>query len=258
VFKNGNLRVGTLLTFLLGFGLFGSTFIIPVYTQSTLGWSAFQAGMLMVPSAVATAFLMPIIGKILSKGVPQQLLISMGMLFFAIFCFWGYFILTNDTAGHNLFWILVTRGIGLPLLFIPVTTLSLSTLKGPEIGQGIAFTAMMRQLGGSFGIALITTFLARRNMFHRSDLVTDLNVNNPAVAARVHSLQQGFISNGFTPDIALKSAYKALDYSVTAQANVLSYMDIFYYLGILFLVCIPFMLFVKRGKPAAIIADSLH
>jgi DHA2 family multidrug resistance protein len=258
VLKNGNLRVGTLLTFLLGFGLFGSTFIIPVYTQSTLGWTAFQSGMLMVPSAVATAFLMPIIGRILSKGIPQQLLISMGMLFFAIFCFWGYFILTSDTAGHDLFWMLVIRGIGLPLLFIPVTTLSLSTLKGPEIGQGVAFTAMMRQLGGSFGIALITTFLARRNMFHRSELVTDLNVNNPAVAARVHSLQQGFISTGFTPDIALKSAYKALDYSVTAQANVLSYMDIFYYLGILFLVCIPFMLFVKRTKSAVIVADSHH
>ena len=164
--------------------------------------------------------------------------------------------LGTERSGND--WILVVRGIGLPLLFIPVTTLSLSTLKGPEIGQGVAFTAMMRQLGGSFGIALITTFLARRNMFHRSTLVTDLNVNNPAVAARVHGLQQGFISTGLTPDIALKSAYKSLDYSVTAQANVLSYMDIFYYLGIIFLVCIPFMLFVKRTKPTAILADSLH
>src|SRR5450631_4246634 len=160
VLKNGNLRVGTLLTFLLGFGLFGSTFIIPVYMQSTLGWTAFQSGMLMVPSAVATAFLMPVIGKILSKGVPQQLLISMGMLFFAIFCFWGYFILTNDTGTQSLFWMLVVRGVGLPLLFIPVTTLSLSTLRGAEIGQGVAFTGMMRQVGGSFGVALITTFMA--------------------------------------------------------------------------------------------------
>src|SRR4029077_2236330 len=149
VLKNGNLRVGTMLTFLLGFGLYGSTFIIPVYTQSTLGWTAFQSGMLMVPAAVTTAFLMPVIGIILSKGVPQQFLVSLGMLVFAMFCFWGYFILTNATPSENFFWMLVTRGVGLPLLFIPITSLSLSTLKGPEIGQGVAFTGMMRQVGGS-------------------------------------------------------------------------------------------------------------
>src|SRR5580704_16674174 len=126
VLKNGNLRIGTGLTFLLGFGLYGSTFIIPVYTQSTLGWTAFQSGMLMVPAAITTAFLMPIVGIILSKGVPQQFLVSMGMLIFAVFCFWGYFILTNSTPTEKFFWMLVTRGVGLPLLFIPITSLSLS------------------------------------------------------------------------------------------------------------------------------------
>src|SRR5277367_345484 len=151
VLKNGNLRIGTGLTFLLGFGLYGSTFIIPVYTQSTLGWTAFQSGMLMVPSAITTAFLMPIIGIILTKGVPQQFLVSMGMLIFAFFCFWGYFILTNATPAQDFYWMLVIRGVGLPLLFIPITSLSLSSLKGPEIGQGVAFTGMMRQVGGSFG-----------------------------------------------------------------------------------------------------------
>jgi DHA2 family multidrug resistance protein len=258
VLKNGNLRIGTGLTFLLGFGLYGTTFIIPVYTQSTLGWTAFQSGMLLVPAAVTTAFLMPVIGKILSKGVPQQFLVSMGMLFFAIFCFWGYFILTNSTPTENFFWMLVTRGVGLPLLFIPITSLSLSTLKGPEIGQGVAFTGMMRQVGGSFGVAIITTFMARQNMEHRSDLVSKLNVDNPYVMARVHSMQQGFIAKGIQPDIALKSAYKALDFSVTSQANVLSYMDVFYYLGILFIFCIPFVLFVKRGKKKLDLSEALH
>src|SRR3984893_4259367 len=108
VLKNGNLRIGTGLTFLLGFGLYGSTFIIPVYTQSTLGWTAFQSGMLLVPAAITTAFLMPVIGIILSKGVPQQFLVSMGMLIFAIFCFWGFSILTNSTPEENFFWMLVT------------------------------------------------------------------------------------------------------------------------------------------------------
>jgi len=258
VLKNGNLRIGTGLTFLLGFGLYGSTFIIPVYTQSTLGWTAFQSGMLMVPAAITTAFLMPIVGVILSKGVPQQFLVSMGMLIFAIFCFWGYFILTNSTPEENFFWMLVTRGVGLPLLFIPITSLSLSTLKGAEIGQGVAFTGMMRQVGGSFGVALITTFMARQNMFHRSTLVSKLDVNNPAVIGHVHAIQQGFIAKGMQPDVALQSAYKAMDYSISSQANVLSYMDVFYYLGILFLICIPFVLFVKRSKVPAALPGGAH
>src|SRR5207344_190066 len=203
VLKNGNLRIGTGLTFLLGFGLYGSTFIIPVYTQSILGWTAFQSGMLLVPAAITTAFLMPVIGKILSKGVPQQFLVSLGMLFFAMFCFWGYFILTNATPSENFFWMLVTRGVGLPLLFIPITSLSLSTLKGPEIGQGVAFTGMMRQVGGSFGVAIITTFMARQNMLHRNNMVSNLDINNPAVINRVHIMQQGFVAKGYTPDVAL-------------------------------------------------------
>jgi len=258
VLKNGNLRIGTGLTFLLGFGLYGSTFIIPVYTQSTLGWTAFQSGMLMVPAAITTAFLMPITGIILSKGVPQQFLVSMGMLIFACFCFWGYFILTNSTPEENFFWMLVTRGVGLPLLFIPITSLSLSTLKGPEIGQGVAFTGMMRQVGGSFGVALITTFMARQNMFHRSALVSKLSVDDPAVSARVQAIRHGFIAKGMQPDVALHSAYKALDYTVTAQANVLSYMDVFYYLGLLFLICIPFALFVKRSKQKTGMSEAMH
>jgi len=258
VLKNGNLRIGTGLTFLLGFGLYGSTFIIPVYTQSTLGWTAFQSGMLMVPAAVTTAFLMPIIGKILSKGVPQQFLVSMGMLFFAIFCFWGFSILTNSTPEQNFFWMLVTRGVGLPMLFIPITSLSLSTLKGPEIGQGVAFTGMMRQVGGSFGVALITTFMARQVMFHRSTLVSKLSTDDPAVMARVHGMQQMFMSKGMPANTALQSAYKALDYTLSGQAAVLSYMDVFYYLGILFLICIPFVLFVKRSKQKMDLSEAMH
>lgn len=248
VLKNGNLRIGTVLTFILGFGLYGSTFIIPIYTQSTLGWTAEQSGMLMVASSVTTAFMMPVIGQLLQKGVKQQFLVSFGMLFFALFCFWGYNILTNDTGSEAFFWMLVVRGAGMAMLFIPITTLSLSTLKGAEIGQGVAFTGMMRQVGGSFGVAIITTFMARQNMNHRSNLVSKLNIFDPVVQNRVNVLQHGFMAKGMQPDVALKSAYKAIDYAVTTQANVQTYMDVFYYLGIIFIICIPFILFVKGNK----------
>src|SRR3954471_24179932 len=174
VLQNGNLRVGTILSFILGFGLYGSTFIIPLYTQSTLGWTATQSGMLMIPAALTTAFMMPIIGQLLQRGVPQQYLVALGMLLFFVYSFWGYKIITPDTSKDAFFWMLILRGLGMGMLFIPITTLSLSTLKGQQIGQGAAFTGMMRQLGGSFGVATITTFLARQNMVHRNDLVANL------------------------------------------------------------------------------------
>jgi DHA2 family multidrug resistance protein len=259
VLKNGNLRVGTILSFILGFGLYGSTFIIPLYTQATLGWTATQAGMLMIPSSLMTAFMMPIIGQMLQRGVKQQYLVAFGMLIFFTFCFWGYKILTPDTAESSFFWMLILRGLGMGMLFIPITTLALSTLKGREIGEGASFTGMMRQLGGSFGIAAITTFMARRNMQHRSDLVNNLDINSPAVQNRVTALQHSFIAKGMAPNKALESAHKMLDYSVMKQAAVLSYMDVFLYIGVMFLICIPFVLVVKGNKRKKVdMSEAMH
>jgi DHA2 family multidrug resistance protein len=259
VLKNGNLRVGTVLSFIMGFGLYGSTFIIPLYTQSTLGWTAQQSGALMIPAALTTAFMMPIIGKLLQKGVPQQYLVAAGMGLFFLYSFWGYKIISPDTGADAFFWMLIVRGLGMGLLFIPITTLSLSTLKGQQIGQGAAFTGMMRQLGGSFGIALITTFLAQQNVVHRSDLVSKLDVNSFTVQQRVAALQHGFIAKGKSATEALQSAYKALEFSVMKQASVLSYMDAFLYLGILFLICIPFVLMVKGNKGKKVdISEAMH
>jgi DHA2 family multidrug resistance protein len=259
VLKNGNLRIGTILSFILGFGLYGSTFIIPLYTQSTLGWTALQSGALLIPAAVTTAFMMPMIGKLLQRGIPQQYLVAAGMFVFFIYSFWGYKILTPDTGADAFFWMLIARGVGLGLLFIPITALSLSTLKGQEIGQGAAFTGMMRQLGGSFGVAAITTFLSRQNMTHRADLVAKLDINSPLVQQRVAMLKQGYIGRGMTADDALKSAYKVLDFGVTKQAAVLSYMDVFLWLGIMFLICIPFMLMVRGNKTKKVdLSEAMH
>jgi MFS transporter, DHA2 family, multidrug resistance protein len=258
VLKNGNLRVGTILSFIMGFGLYGSTFIIPLYVQATLGWTATQAGLLMVPAALTTAVMMPIIGRLLQAGAKKQLLAAIGMFMFFIFCFWGYKILTPDTGKDAFFWMLIFRGMALGLLFIPVTTLSLSTLKGREIGEGAAFTGMMRQLGGSFGIALITTFMAKQVMVHRSDLVSRLDITSPVVQNRVNTMQQGFIQNNIPSNIALQDAYKALDYSVTKQAMVLSYMDVFFYIGLVFLVCVPFVLMVRSSKAVKLDLSNVH
>ena len=259
VLKNGNLRVGTILSFILGFGLYGSTFIIPLYVQSTLHWTPQQAGMLMIPAALTTAFMMPLIGQMLARGAKQQYLVALGMVIFFIYSFWGFKILTPDTPKEAFFWMLIFRGLGMGMLFIPITSLSLSTLKGQQIGQGASFTGMMRQLGGSFGIALITTYMARMNVFHKSNLGTNLAYDNPAVQQRVEMIKRSFMAKGLAPDIALKSAYQSLDYTLNNQAGVQSYMDVFLFIGVMFLLCIPFVLVVKENKkPVKIDMGDLH
>ena len=259
VLKNGNLRVGTVLSFLLGFGLYGSTFIVPLYTQSILGWTAMDAGMLFIPSGIATALMMPVIGRIIQGGVKQQYLIGGGLLIFFLYSLWCYNILTPDTPEGAFWWPLIVRGLGLSMLFIPVTTLALSTLHGQQIGQGAAFTGMMRQLGGSFGVAVITTFLSRQNMVHRVDLVSQLDITDPKVQQRVSALQHGFMSKGYTPDRALEMAHKGLDFIVTKQSAVLSYMDAFLYIGGLFLICIPFVIFARASKKKKVdLSAGLH
>ena len=88
--------------------------------------------------------------------------------------------------------------------------------------------------------------------------MSKLNVNDPTVQNHLNILQHGFMSKGMQPDLALRSAYKALDYSVTVQANVQTYMDVFYYLGIIFIICIPFVLFVKRSKKKPALSEAMH
>lgn len=247
VLKDKNLQVGTIMSFILGFGLFGSTFIIPIYTQSILGWPATDAGMLLIPSSIMTGLMMPFIGKMIQKGVPQKYMVAIGLSIFFGFCLYMYSIITNDTGTEHMFWPLILRGVGLGLLFVPVMTLSLSTLKGKSIGEGASFTGMMRQLGGSFGIALITTFISRDSQHHRVDLVSHLDETKFEVQQRILQMQQSFMAKGFSSNEALSKAHQLIDLSVNKQATILSYMDVFLYLGVMFLICVPFVLMIKQG-----------
>ncbi|WNM17806.1 DHA2 family efflux MFS transporter permease subunit [Flavobacterium capsici] len=258
VLKDGNLRIGTVMCFILGFGLYGSTFIIPLYTQSILGWTATDAGLILVPSSITTAILMPFIGRMIQKGIPQSYMVAIGFFIFFIFSYWMHIEMTPDTGVENFFWPLIMRGVGLGLLFVPITTLALSTLSGKSIGEGAAMTGMMRQLGGSFGIAIITTFIARFNQEHRVNLISHLDPAKTVVQERIAALQRGFMSKGFSYDVALEKAYKVLDFGVTKQSTVLSYMDVFLYLGVLFLLCIPITLLIKRSKNKVSMSDAMH
>jgi DHA2 family multidrug resistance protein len=258
VLTNGNLRIGTILSFIMGFGLYGSTFVVPLYLQNSLGWNAQQAGMIMIPAALMTAFMMPIIGVLIQKGVRPNWLAAMGMFMFFVYSFWGYKILTPDTSEQSFFWMLMLRGLAMSMLFIPVSTMSLSTLKGQEIGQGASFTGMMRQLGGSFGIAIITTFMTIGNATHRADLVQNTSADNILFQQKYQGITADLMSKGMPPNLASSAAYKMIDGGIMQQAAVLTYMDVFLYIGIMFLVCVPFILMIKPSKHTISAAEAMH
>lgn len=258
VLKDGNLRIGILMGTIMGFGLYGSTLIIPIYTQSILGWSATDAGLLLIPGSITTALMMPFVGKMIQRGVPQGYMVAFGFSVFFLFTYWMHNVMTPDTGAEHFYWPLILRGVGLGFLFVPITTLSLSNLKGRQIGEGAAFTGMFRQLGGSFGIAIITTSITRLTQKHRVDLVAHLDGSRLEVQQRITMLQKGFMAKGFSFDESLKKAYQVLDYTVYKQSTVMSYMDIFLYLGLLFLCCIPIIFLIKKSKNKVDIADAMH
>lgn len=258
VLKDKNLAIGTALSFILGFGLYGSTFVIPLFTQNSLGWTAFQSGLMLVPSSIATGLMMPIVGRAIQKGVSQKYLIAMGFSAFFGFSLWAYTIITPFTSEGDFFWMLMLRGIGLGFLFVPTTTLALSSLKGKEIGQGAAFTGMVRQLGGSFGIALISTYISRQSVQHRSDLANHVSPYDLDVQQRLAGMKANFIANGSTIDQASMQANKLMDLMVTKQAMLLTYMDVFLGIGIFFLICVPFVLMLKPVKSKVDMSNVGH
>jgi len=258
VLKDKNLAIGTVLSFILGFGLYGSTFVIPLFTQNSLGWTALQSGLLLVPSSLATGFMMPFVGRMVQNGIPQKYLIALGFLIFFGYSLWAYTIITPFTGESDFTWILMIRGVGLGFLFVPTTTLALSSLKGKEIGQGAAFTGMVRQLGGSFGIALISTYISRQNVQHRGDLVNHLSAYDPAVQSRLLGMQNNFSSRGSSLDQAIGQGYKALEGMVMKQASLLTYMDVFLGIGIFFALCVPFVLILKPAKGKVDTSQAAH
>jgi len=258
VLKDKNLAIGTVLSFILGFGLYGSTFVIPLFTQNALGWTALQSGIMLVPSSVATGLMMPIVGRAIQKDIPHKYLIALGFSVFFGYSLWAYTIITPFTGEGDFFWLLMVRGIGLGFLFVPTTTLALSSLKGKEIGQGAAFTGMVRQLGGSFGIALISTYISRRTVQHRADLVTNVTAYDADIQQRFAGLKASFMASGSGVEQASLQAYKVLDGMVTRQASLLTYMDVFLGIGIFFLICVPLVLLLKPAKSKVDMSNVGH
>ena len=257
VLKDRSLAVGTFFTFVMGFGLYASVFIFPVFVQNLLGFTAMQTGLILLPGSLATAVMMPVVGKLLQKGVPPQLMNALGFV-----CFFGFTLLlshsTLASGRGDFFWPLVLRGVGLGLLFVPLTTMALSNLRGKDIAQGAGLTNMMRQLGGSFGIALVTTFIQLRSWTHRTNLLAHLSPFDPAVQERLRAITSGLMAKGSDAFQAQQQAYGAIEGAVVRQTYLLTYMDAFRVVGIFFLLCIPMLLLFKRRAGRSAAPVSMH
>ncbi len=257
VLKDRSLAVGTLFTFILGFGLYSSIFIFPVFAQTLLGFTAMQTGLILLPGGIATAFMMPIVGKLLQRRVPAQLMNALGFISFFVFTY----LLSRSTLASgraNFFWPLIFRGVGLGLLFVPLTTLALSNLRGRDIAQGAGLTNMMRQLGGSFGVALIATYVEKRSWSHRQSLLAHVSIYDAPVRERLNAVIAGLMAKGSTFLEAQRQAYGALEGIVVKQTFLLTYMDAFRIVGVFFLCCIPLLLLFKRRRGAAPAPVTMH
>src|SRR5476651_2523527 len=188
ILRHRSFAVGMFTSFILGFGLYGSVFVFPVFCQNLLGFSAQQTGELLFPGGLCTIVMMPFIGKMLNKGIPAQFMATAGMFLFFVFTF----MLSKSTLGtgeKDVLIPLLIRGVGMALLFVPLTTLAIADLKGAELGQGTGLNNMMRQLGGSFGIAVLTTLIHIRSATHRNNLLVNINPYNNAFVQRLNETQ---------------------------------------------------------------------
>ena len=249
---------GSLYSAVLGMGLYGIMFAVPIFVQDYLHYTALQSGLILAPGAIASAIMMAAYGKIGNKVSPR-VMIFFGALLTSVT---GFLLMdiNPDTGTKQLFWPLIARGFGSVMMFMPLSIATLGPLAKKDIAAGAGFYSLTRQLGSSIGIALITTMLARRQAEHRSVLVEKITDYRPQVAERLDLFTGAFTTHSGSAHVAHDQAIGMLDRIVSGQALLLSYEDIFTYVALLFIITLPllFLLGGKGGKDTADAAASAH
>lgn len=261
VLKNRSFTAGLVLFLSLGFGLYGAIFIFPLFTQTVLHFSATETGMVLLPGGLATAVGAVICGRLIGgpkKLVDPRLLILFGVGMF-MWSMWRLGHLSIDSGEADTRIALIIRGFGLGFLFTPINQVVFAALRGPEIAQGSSFVNLARQLGGSFGIAVLNTYIQKMKQFHRTDLVSHLSSGDPQFLERQASITAGVVAHGYSVPTAKIAALEFIDRSVQAQSSVMSFNDAFLLLGIAFLVAAPAILVIRVQKgPSGGAANAGH
>ena len=255
--RDRQLATGVLMGSLLGFALFGSVFVLPIFLQSLHGFTANQTGLVILPGAIASALTMAIMGRRLRLLPDGRPVIFLGASLFML-CMWRLSLLSYDSGGGDLFWPLIMRGVALGMIFIPLNSIALAELAPRDLAQGTGLFNLMRQLGGSMGIAIMATMLSRFTAQKKGLLTEHMVAIAPDVQARLDGLTHALMAKGASVSVAHQQALMVMDRSVGAQASVLAFSRIYWISGIALMCATPMMLLWHSGRPRGLPASSGH
>jgi DHA2 family multidrug resistance protein len=239
--KNPDFAVNFCLMLMLGFMLFGSTFLLPAYAQQLMGYRAVDAGMLLTPGGFATIALLPLVGRAINK-VDLRLLTAIGLVVGGA----SLLLMTNvylDVSFGTLMWLRILQSAALPFLFVPINAMAFRGIPPEKTNNASALINLARNFGGSIGISFAATLLTRRAQFHQSRIVEQLQPLNPSYPDYAHHVGSLLGSAADAP-ATLAGVYA----QAVQQATLLSYLDDFKALGLLFLALLPLLLLVRKGK----------
>jgi len=254
VLKNLSLTSATAQATAVGMALYGSVFALPLYLQTILGFDAETTGWLIFPSAVASAITMLAAARLLKIFHPRTL-VAVGTVILAYSMFM-HGTLTTDSGATDVHLPVILRGIGFGLIFVPVTTAAFVGLPAKDTPHGTAMFNLMRQLGGSIGIAIVATQLTTGTAQHRATLVEHVTASAPATVERLTSMTHAFRMEGSDSLTASHRALAALDGQVERQAAMMAYRDAFQLLGIVVLCSLPLVLLLRRPQPGGAPSDA--
>jgi MFS transporter, DHA2 family, multidrug resistance protein len=259
VLKNRDLAGSIFLFVTLGFGLYGGVFLFPLFTQNLLHFTATETGLTLMPGGIATACTAIVCGRLLNGARPlvdARLLIYLGIAIF-VYSMWQLGHLTTAAGEADARYPLIIRGIALGFLFTPINNVAYANLKPSEAQEASGLINLSRQLGGSFGIAVIGTYLESRTALHRADLVANTFLTNPLFIERFQGAIAHFVTLGYSYVKAQAAAYAMVDQQLTAQALMLSYNDTWMLILKSFIITAPAILVIRRPKGGAA-AAGMH
>jgi len=244
VFKNRTYASGVFLMTMLGFVLYGSMVLLPIFLQTLLGYPALDAGVAMFPRGLGSFLFMPIVGVIIARS-DSRVLLGIGLLGGSLTLFqlsW----LNLNTGYWNIFWPQFIQGASMALVFVPLTTVTMAPIPREEMGNATSLFNLLRNVGGSVGISVTNTYLFRREQMHTRLLVSHVNPFNAAANSLIQSLRSALMMQGSDAVTALHQAYIALWGIVERQAAMVSFVDTFRLMGWMFLILLPLLFIMKR------------
>ncbi|MBW7932334.1 MAG: DHA2 family efflux MFS transporter permease subunit [Gemmatimonadaceae bacterium] len=256
--KNRQLATGVIMGGVLGFALFGSVFVLPVFLQALHGFTANQTGLVILPGALASAFVTATMGRRLRHVADGRPFILIGAVMFML-CMWQLATLTFDSGKGDLFWPLILRGAALGMIFIPLNNITLAELAPRDLASGTGLFNLMRQLGGSVGIAVMATSLSHITKAKKAMLTDHVVATAPDVQARLEGITHAMMGKGASMAVAQQQALAILDRTVGVQASVLAFSRVYWISGLVLLGAMPLMLLWHNGRPRGLVVrDGGH